>query len=84
MNDDVQPINFSKHADGRVTVDRFPTKIAVDGAFLDRADPAVVRRTDDGIEITVANGSATYKADHYSVMDISTVYVFDQGSLIED
>lgn len=58
---------FTLHTDedgvGRITVDRFPEVIVVDGKLLDQVDPAVVRRelASNTITFHIANGDATYR-----------------------
>jgi hypothetical protein len=44
-------MQFYRHADGSVTVDSWDDEIMISFELLDEADPALLRRTDSGVEI---------------------------------
>jgi len=64
--DEAEHLTFTRRTDAdgveRVTVARWPPVIAVEGRFLDQADPHVARRrlASNTISFVVANGAATY------------------------
>jgi len=51
---------FTRHGDGRVTVDRFTQQIVVARELLEGANPELLRREGGHLLINCANGSARY------------------------
>lgn len=56
----VQP-QFTKHADGRVTVDKWTPTMLVAPELLADSFPDVLREEGDLLHVHVANGEAVYK-----------------------
>lgn len=52
---------FTNHGDGRVTVDRFPQRMAFARELLEDCRPACFEVEGEYVRITVANGQALYR-----------------------
>ena len=58
---DIEAPTFTRHADGRVTVDRFPQVIAVSPEVLFDSDSTLLQVSDGVVMLTPGNGRAVYR-----------------------
>lgn len=57
----IEPLTFTRQADGTVTADNWPEEIEVEVGVVDLFDNDLVSLTDDVLVFNAANGKATYR-----------------------